>query len=79
MGAGVVTAPRIIAPPGAVSGAFILGRRRAGVSSAPMMVGAPIPEADADVLRENFGEVTETLEAAYRDGFNEKMRERRAK
>ena len=30
-----------------------------------MMVGDPIPDADADVLRENFGEVTDTIEAGY--------------
>lgn len=43
-----------------------------------MMIGDPMPEADAAVLRENFGEVTETLEAAYRDGHHAGRMARRA-
>ena len=74
-----MSAPRIIAPPGAVSGAFVLGERRAAESRGPMFIGDPIPKADADVLRENFGEVTETLEAAYRDGHHAGRMARRGK
>lgn len=65
-----MSAHRITAPPGAVSGAFVLGERRAAKSRGPMFIGDPIPEADAELLRENFGQITGALEAAYRDGHH---------
>ena len=64
-----MTAP-IIAPPGSLSAAFVLGERRGRTSTAPMVIGDPIPPIDAALLRENFGEVTDTIEAAYRDGYH---------
>ena len=64
-----MTAP-IIAPPGSLSAAFVLGERRGRTSTAPMVIGDTIPPTDAALLRENFGEVTETITAAYRDGHH---------
>lgn len=61
---------QIIAPRGAVSAAYVLGERRGRVSSAPMLIGDPIPPADTALLRDNFGDVTESLAAAYRDGHH---------
>lgn len=60
----------IIAPIGAVSAAYALGEKRGRESSAPMVIGDPIPPVDSALLRETFGNVTESLAAAYRDGHH---------
>lgn len=67
------------APIGSLSAAFVLGERRAAIAKdiSPMLVGDRMPDSDADLMRENFGEVTDMHEAAYRDGFNSARRNRR--
>ena len=61
---------QIIATSGAVSTAYALGEERGRESFAPMLIGDSIPPIHAELLRENFGEVTETITAAYRDGHH---------
>jgi hypothetical protein len=60
----------IIAPIGAVSAAYALGEERGRESFAPMLIGDPIPPIHTGLLRAHYGDITETLMAAYRDGHH---------
>lgn len=64
-----MTAP-IIATPGSVSTAYALGKERGRESAAPMLIGDPIPPMHTALLSLGYGDITESLAAAYRDGHH---------
>ena len=64
-----MTAP-IIAPTGSIEIAYAMGRERGRESSAPLLIGDSIPPMHTALLRLGYGDITETITAAYRDGHH---------